>query len=174
HSLLNVNSKPIGATCKKSIFDGVYDMCPLDFVENVNRRAKSAKKHKNKIFGNLRVMITSANVVPPKKTSSHSVETQKPELKVFSRKPKNVKNVGSSKKAKTVVPLKNANHSEPNNAWGSNATDIPSSSSIVMTVRFGNDQIARIIGYGDYQLGNVTISRVYYIEGLGHNLFSVG
>ncbi|GKC68361.1 hypothetical protein Tco_1100959 [Tanacetum coccineum] len=34
------------------------------------------------------------------------------------------------------------------------------------TVRFGNDHIARIMGYGDYQLGNVTISRVYYIEGL--------
>nr|GEU52461.1 retrovirus-related Pol polyprotein from transposon TNT 1-94 [Tanacetum cinerariifolium] len=32
----------------------------------------------------------------------------------------------------------------------------------------------RIIGYGDYPLGNVTISRVYYVEGLGHNLFSVG
>ncbi|GJY76657.1 retrovirus-related pol polyprotein from transposon TNT 1-94 [Tanacetum coccineum] len=42
------------------------------------------------------------------------------------------------------------------------------------TVRFGNDQIARIMGYGDYQLRNVVISRVYYIEGLGHNLFSVG
>ncbi|GJU45157.1 retrovirus-related pol polyprotein from transposon TNT 1-94 [Tanacetum coccineum] len=42
------------------------------------------------------------------------------------------------------------------------------------TVRFGNDQIARIMGYGDYQLGNVIISRVYYVEGLGHNLFSVG
>ncbi|GKB82330.1 retrovirus-related pol polyprotein from transposon TNT 1-94, partial [Tanacetum coccineum] len=41
-------------------------------------------------------------------------------------------------------------------------------------VRFGNDQIARIIGYGDYQLGNVIISRVYYVEGLGHNLFSIG
>nr|GEU32276.1 hypothetical protein [Tanacetum cinerariifolium] len=41
------------------------------------------------------------------------------------------------------------------------------------TVRFGNDHIARILGYGDYQLGNVTISRVYYVEGLGHNLFSV-
>ncbi|GKA40757.1 retrovirus-related pol polyprotein from transposon TNT 1-94 [Tanacetum coccineum] len=27
------------------------------------------------------------------------------------------------------------------------------------TVRFGNDQIARIMGYGDYQLGNVVISR---------------
>ncbi|GJS20196.1 retrovirus-related pol polyprotein from transposon TNT 1-94 [Tanacetum coccineum] len=61
-------------------------------------------------------------------------------------------------------------------ASGSNATDIPSSSSLVMTgtVRFGNDHIARIMGYGDYQLGNVTISRVYNVEGLGHNFFSVG
>ncbi|GJW11086.1 retrovirus-related pol polyprotein from transposon TNT 1-94 [Tanacetum coccineum] len=73
-----------------------------------------------------------ANVVPPKNTTSHSVETQKPELKVYSRKPKNVKNVGSSKKAK-IVESKNANHSKPNSTWGSNATDIPSSSSSVMT-----------------------------------------
>ncbi|GJU08527.1 retrovirus-related pol polyprotein from transposon TNT 1-94 [Tanacetum coccineum] len=42
------------------------------------------------------------------------------------------------------------------------------------TIKFGNDQIANIMGYGDYQIGNVTISRVYYVEGLGHNLFSVG
>ncbi|GKB77788.1 hypothetical protein Tco_0944683 [Tanacetum coccineum] len=42
------------------------------------------------------------------------------------------------------------------------------------TVKFGNDHIAKIMGYGDYQIGNVTISRVYYVEGLGHNLFSVG
>ncbi|GKA19167.1 ribonuclease H-like domain-containing protein [Tanacetum coccineum] len=30
------------------------------------------------------------------------------------------------------------------------------------------------MGYGDYQLENVTISRVYYVKGLGHNLFFVG
>ncbi|GKC71147.1 retrovirus-related pol polyprotein from transposon TNT 1-94, partial [Tanacetum coccineum] len=47
-------------------------------------------------------------------------------------------------------------------------------SKILGTVRFGNNPIARIIGYGDYQLGNVTISRVYYVNGLGHNLFSIG
>nr|GEU31825.1 hypothetical protein [Tanacetum cinerariifolium] len=41
-------------------------------------------------------------------------------------------------------------------------------------VNFGNDQAAKIIGYGDFQIGNITISRVYYVEGLGHNLFSVG
>ncbi|GJW40235.1 integrase, catalytic region, zinc finger, CCHC-type containing protein [Tanacetum coccineum] len=81
----------------------------------------------------------------------------------------------SSKKAK-IVKSKNANHSKPNHTWDPNATDILSSSSLVMTgtVKFGNDNIARIIGYGDYQLGNVTISKVYYVEGLGHNLFSVG
>nr|GEX76021.1 hypothetical protein [Tanacetum cinerariifolium] len=42
------------------------------------------------------------------------------------------------------------------------------------TVKFGNDHVAKIMSYGDYQIGNVTISRVYYMEGLGHNLFSVG
>ncbi|GKC09778.1 putative ribonuclease H-like domain-containing protein [Tanacetum coccineum] len=42
------------------------------------------------------------------------------------------------------------------------------------TVRFENDQIARIMRYGDYQLGNIVISWVYYVEGIGHNLFFVG
>nr|GEU39259.1 retrovirus-related Pol polyprotein from transposon TNT 1-94 [Tanacetum cinerariifolium] len=41
------------------------------------------------------------------------------------------------------------------------------------TAKFGNDHVAKIMGYGDYQIGKVTISRVYYMEGLGHNLFSV-
>nr|GEV65083.1 hypothetical protein [Tanacetum cinerariifolium] len=30
------------------------------------------------------------------------------------------------------------------------------------------------MGYGDYVIGNSMISRVYYVEGLGYNLFSVG
>ncbi|GJS30506.1 retrovirus-related pol polyprotein from transposon TNT 1-94 [Tanacetum coccineum] len=42
------------------------------------------------------------------------------------------------------------------------------------TVRFGNDQFALILGYGDLVQGNITINRVYYVEGLNHNLFSVG
>ncbi|GJV55796.1 retrovirus-related pol polyprotein from transposon TNT 1-94 [Tanacetum coccineum] len=41
-------------------------------------------------------------------------------------------------------------------------------------VRFGNDHFAAITGYGDYVQGNLTICHVYYVEGLGHNLFSVG
>ncbi|GKB36857.1 retrovirus-related pol polyprotein from transposon TNT 1-94 [Tanacetum coccineum] len=42
------------------------------------------------------------------------------------------------------------------------------------TVRFGNDHFATITGYGDYVQGNLTICHVYYVEGLGQNLFSVG
>ncbi|GKA03049.1 retrovirus-related pol polyprotein from transposon TNT 1-94 [Tanacetum coccineum] len=44
----------------------------------------------------------------------------------------------------------------------------------IWTVRFGNDHFGAIMGYGDYVIGNSVISRVYYVEGLGHNLFSVG
>nr|GEV30236.1 integrase, catalytic region, zinc finger, CCHC-type, peptidase aspartic, catalytic [Tanacetum cinerariifolium] len=42
------------------------------------------------------------------------------------------------------------------------------------TVKFGNDHVAKIMGYSDYNIGNVTILRVYFVEGLGHNLFYVG
>nr|GEX34465.1 integrase, catalytic region, zinc finger, CCHC-type, peptidase aspartic, catalytic [Tanacetum cinerariifolium] len=42
------------------------------------------------------------------------------------------------------------------------------------TVCFGNDQFAPILRYGDLVQQNVMINRVYYIEGLNHNLFSVG
>ncbi|GKC25116.1 gag-pol polyprotein [Tanacetum coccineum] len=42
------------------------------------------------------------------------------------------------------------------------------------TVRFKNDYFAAITGYGDYVQGNLTICHVYYVEGLGHNLFLVG
>nr|GFC25955.1 integrase, catalytic region, zinc finger, CCHC-type, peptidase aspartic, catalytic [Tanacetum cinerariifolium] len=42
------------------------------------------------------------------------------------------------------------------------------------TVRFGNDHVAAILGFDDLQWGNILINRVYFVKGLGHNLFSVG
>ncbi|GJV65118.1 integrase, catalytic region, zinc finger, CCHC-type containing protein [Tanacetum coccineum] len=41
------------------------------------------------------------------------------------------------------------------------------------TACFGNDHFIAITGYGDYVQGNITVSHVYYVEGLRHNLFSV-
>nr|GEV17768.1 copia protein [Tanacetum cinerariifolium] len=46
-------------------------------------------------------------------------------------------------------------------------------SKFIRMVQFGNGHFAAIIGYGDIQMGNILISRVYYVEGLSHNLFSV-
>ncbi|GJT94037.1 retrovirus-related pol polyprotein from transposon TNT 1-94 [Tanacetum coccineum] len=181
HSL-NTNSDLMCATCNNSMFDDVHDKCLLDLVKNGNNRTKSVMKQKKQniwkltghVFTEVRfkwkptgrtftivgnscplTRFTSTNVVPPKQATSHSAEIQKPEIKVYSRKPKNVKNISSSKMTK-IVESKNANHSEPNHTWGSNATDIPSSSSLVMTgcpdctLVSGlqvNDQIARIMGY---------------------------
>nr|GEU84320.1 retrovirus-related Pol polyprotein from transposon TNT 1-94 [Tanacetum cinerariifolium] len=42
------------------------------------------------------------------------------------------------------------------------------------TVRFGNNDFAIIAGYGYVVIGSMTIKKVYYVEGLRHNLFSVG
>ncbi|GJY42286.1 retrovirus-related pol polyprotein from transposon TNT 1-94 [Tanacetum coccineum] len=41
------------------------------------------------------------------------------------------------------------------------------------TVRFGNDHVAAILGFVNLQWGNILITRVYFVEGLGHNMFSV-
>nr|GEU98556.1 retrovirus-related Pol polyprotein from transposon TNT 1-94 [Tanacetum cinerariifolium] len=81
--------------------------------------------------------ITSTKVEPVKETTSLSVETQNPKSKLYSRRPKQVKSVGSSKKAK-IVESRVANNSKPNNSWGSNATDVPSSSSLV------NDRLSKL------------------------------
>nr|GEV85678.1 retrovirus-related Pol polyprotein from transposon TNT 1-94 [Tanacetum cinerariifolium] len=41
------------------------------------------------------------------------------------------------------------------------------------TVRFGNDHVAVILDFDDLQWENILITKVYFVEGLGHNLFSV-
>ncbi|GJY61607.1 hypothetical protein Tco_0462264 [Tanacetum coccineum] len=81
--------------------------------------------------------FTSTKVVPLKETTYHSVETHKPKLKVCNKRPKLVKSGGSSKKSK-IVDSRIANNSKPNHSWGSNATDVPSSSSLV------NDRLSRL------------------------------
>nr|GEV00513.1 retrovirus-related Pol polyprotein from transposon TNT 1-94 [Tanacetum cinerariifolium] len=44
----------------------------------------------------------------------------------------------------------------------------------IETVRFGNDHFGAIMGYEDYVISDTIISRVYYVEGMGHKLFYVG
>ncbi|GJY96614.1 retrovirus-related pol polyprotein from transposon TNT 1-94 [Tanacetum coccineum] len=167
HSLLNANSEPICANCKKSMFDGVHDKCLLDFVENMNSHAKSAKKHKKeniwKPTGH--VFTEVAFKCKPTSRTFTIVGNSCPLTRITSA---NVQ----VKKAK-IVESKNA---KPLGTQSNLGIQCNRYSIVFFSChdRFGNDQIARIMGYGDYQLGNVIISRVYNVEGLGYNLFSVG
>ncbi|GJZ75769.1 integrase, catalytic region, zinc finger, CCHC-type containing protein [Tanacetum coccineum] len=58
--------------------------------------------------------------------------------------------------------------------WQSQTADEISLRKSWVTIRFGNDNFVAITRYEDYVHGNVMICHVYYVEGLGHNLFLVG
>ncbi|GJW65432.1 hypothetical protein Tco_0117316 [Tanacetum coccineum] len=86
--------------------------------------------------GNIKRKIGSP-VTPRSKLERKESRRRPPlEIKAIVRRPKQLKSVGSSKKAK-IVESKISNNSEPTHLWGSNATDVPSSSSLV------NDTLSR-------------------------------
>ncbi|GJU05398.1 hypothetical protein Tco_1121828 [Tanacetum coccineum] len=126
--------------------------------------------------------ITTTIEVLLRKPTALENEKPKPVVTlVYSRKPRKSKTNVPVSKSKVLKSV-SANKKEPSKSWGSIVSDVPSSSLdecrssklFFGTVKFRNDHVAKILGYGDYQIRNVTISRVYYVEGLGHNLFSVG
>nr|GEX71110.1 integrase, catalytic region, zinc finger, CCHC-type, peptidase aspartic, catalytic [Tanacetum cinerariifolium] len=116
--------------------------------------------------------ITITTKVPPRKATNLETDTPKPVVTlVYSRKPRKTKTNVPVSKPKIIKSI-SANNKEPSQSWGSIVFDVPSS--ILDELKFGNDHVAKIMRYYDYQIGNVTISRVYYVEGLGHNLIFVG
>ncbi|GJX18595.1 hypothetical protein Tco_0221272 [Tanacetum coccineum] len=52
HSVLNVNSELICATCNKCMFDAIHDLCVIDYVNDVNVsvKSKSLKSKKKKAW----------------------------------------------------------------------------------------------------------------------------
>ncbi|GJZ36120.1 retrovirus-related pol polyprotein from transposon TNT 1-94, partial [Tanacetum coccineum] len=209
HSKLNANSELKCVKCNGCMLSDNHDLCVLDYINNVNARAKSksAKKQTKRkvwkptgkmfttigyiwrptgrtftIVGNACPLtrITTTTEAPLRKPIVLDNETSKPAITlVYSRKPRNSKTTIPVSKSKVLQSV-SANKKEPSKSWGSIISDVTSSSlnecmlSKLSSVKFGNDHVAKILGYGDYQIGNVTISRVYYVEGLRHNLFSVG
>ncbi|GJS98734.1 integrase, catalytic region, zinc finger, CCHC-type containing protein [Tanacetum coccineum] len=97
--------------------------------------------------------------------------------KVRFTKPAASSRMKSSTSASRSQPLDNTKNnrisqttsSYPKNKVEDHPRSVKSNSNkrIVLLNLFGNDQIAKIMVYGDYQMGNVTISWVYYVEGLG-------
>ncbi|GJU19983.1 hypothetical protein Tco_1153325 [Tanacetum coccineum] len=96
--------------------------------------------------------IASNKIVPPKETTIVPIVTPTSGILVYSRRPKATRSVGSSSKVK-IVESKTSNSKELKQYWGSTVSYVPSSS--LNDCRFENDHMAKIMGYGDYQIGNV-------------------
>ncbi|GKA98310.1 hypothetical protein Tco_0826247 [Tanacetum coccineum] len=186
--------------CNGCMLSNNHDLCVLDFINDVNAptKSKSVKKSSKrkvwkptgKVFTNIGytwrptcrtftiignacplTRITTIAEVPLRKPTALESDTPKPVVTlVYSRKPR---------KSKTNVPVIQivlwyldsgcSKHMTKDRSQLTNFVN-----KFLGTIKFKNDHVAMILGYGDYHIRNVTISRVYYVEGLGHNLFSVG
>ncbi|GJW49786.1 retrovirus-related pol polyprotein from transposon TNT 1-94 [Tanacetum coccineum] len=147
HSKLNANSEPLCVKCNGCMLSDNHDLCVLDFINDVNARTKSKsvkKSSKRKQNACPLTRITTTAEVPLGKPIALESDTPKPVGSIVSDVP------------------------------SSSLDEFSSSKLFSGTIKFGNDHVAKILGYGDYQIGNITISRVYYMEGLGHNLLSIG
>ncbi|GJZ84680.1 retrovirus-related pol polyprotein from transposon TNT 1-94 [Tanacetum coccineum] len=170
HTTLNANSEVICVKCNKCMFDANHDVCFLEFANDVNVRYKSkyTKKSKNKniwkptrkvftdigyrwkptrrtftIVGNTCPLtrITSTKVVPLKETTSKSIITQNPEVKVVQ------------------IVLWYLDFVFSKHMIGNRSQLINFVNKFLGTIRFRNDQIAKIMGYGDHQMGKVAFRK---------------
>nr|GEY11272.1 retrovirus-related Pol polyprotein from transposon TNT 1-94 [Tanacetum cinerariifolium] len=115
------------------------------------------------IVGNacLLTRITKTTKVPLRKPIALENDTPKPIVTlVCSRKPRRSKTSVSASKSKINKSM-TTNNKEPNKSDESKVSTIPPSS-------LDKCRSSKLFS------GNVTILKVYYVEGLGHNLFSVG
>nr|GEV83179.1 hypothetical protein [Tanacetum cinerariifolium] len=148
---LNVNF--VCATCGKCVLNEKHNMCVLKSVNSVNSRTKMP----------IAVPVSTSE---PKRTVTQSVAKplKKTVASESNQKPKEL--------VETVLFIVDSwcsKHMTGNLKLLTNFVE-----KFLGTVKFRNDQIAPILGYGDLVQGDVTIKRVYYVEGLNHNLFSVG
>ncbi|GJT55420.1 hypothetical protein Tco_0990474 [Tanacetum coccineum] len=179
HSKLNANSEPKCVKCNGCMVSDNHDLCVLDFINNVNARVKSKsvkKSSKRKVWKPTGKVITITTEVPLRKPTTLENETPKHVVTlVYSRKPRKSKTnvpVSKSKVIQIVLWYLDSGCSKHMTRDRSQLTNFVHK--FLGTVKFRNDHMPKILGYGDYQIGNVTISRVYYVEGLGHDLFSIG
>nr|GEW13063.1 hypothetical protein [Tanacetum cinerariifolium] len=183
HSKLNVNSDLKCVTCNGYLFFDNPDSCVLDFINNVNARIKSKSVKKplkrkvwkptGKVFTNIgyiwrptgRTFTIVGNVCPLTRiTTTAEVPLRKP-IALEGDTPKTVV-------VQIVLWYLDSGCSKHMTEDRSQLTNFLDK--FLGTVKFRNDHVEKIMGYGDYQIGNVKILRVCFVEGLGYTLFFVG
>nr|GEW27442.1 retrovirus-related Pol polyprotein from transposon TNT 1-94 [Tanacetum cinerariifolium] len=117
--------------------------------------------------------IATAAIVPLMEPIPIASNTDKPVVTlIYSRKSKAAKKkvlVSNLKINKSLLDSRCSKHMTEDRSQLINFVQ-----KFLGTVKFGNDHVTKIMGYGDYTIWNMMISKVYFVKGLGHNLFSVG
>nr|GEV09135.1 retrovirus-related Pol polyprotein from transposon TNT 1-94 [Tanacetum cinerariifolium] len=166
-----------------------HDVCLRNYVNGKTSRGKKQKanvsikekqkKHQPKVKKTKKVGFFE-RLATPKPSKPRSFLRWSPTGRMFDLKGKIIAS-SESKSQSDCSKGDNActsNPMEPSIKWFPNSTFSLACNSNMFTfmgtVRFENDHVAAILGYGDLQWGNILITRVYFVEGLGHNLFSVG
>ncbi|GJT11959.1 retrovirus-related pol polyprotein from transposon TNT 1-94 [Tanacetum coccineum] len=183
----NVNF--VCVTCGKCVLNDNHDLCVLHYINGVNSRTRKPmavpistrepKQNVNQSVATDSTVKKSRNITRKlyeqvSKTCSWWYPKYTPPG--YNWKPKSQKgNVNPN----ISMPLGNASrtanileHKTPRCSTVSN-TPLSSNSFAARTVKFRNDQIAPILGYRDLVQRTIAIKRVYYVERLNHNLFSV-
>nr|GEY67160.1 integrase, catalytic region, zinc finger, CCHC-type, peptidase aspartic, catalytic [Tanacetum cinerariifolium] len=158
-----LNVKSVYATCDKCVLHDKHDMCVLKFVAKPIKRTvafESNKKPRNFTRKLYERVSKTCSWWYPKFTPSR-----------YKWKPKSGKENVNSNLVEIVLFIVDSGCSK--HMTGNLKLLINFVEKFLRTVKFGNDQIAPILGYGDLVQGAVTIKRVYYVEGVNHNLFSV-
>nr|GFA31304.1 hypothetical protein [Tanacetum cinerariifolium] len=159
-----LNVKYVSAMCDKCVLHDKHDMCVLKSV------AKPLKETVALEFNKKLRNFTRKLYEHVSKTCSWWYPKFTPSG--YKWKPKSEKENVNPNLAEIVLFIIDSGFS--NHMTGNLKLLINFVEKFLGTVKFGNDQIAPILGYGDLVQGAVTIKRVYYVEGLNHNLFSVG
>nr|GEU64441.1 retrovirus-related Pol polyprotein from transposon TNT 1-94 [Tanacetum cinerariifolium] len=164
---LDANFKLTYVKCNDCMLSDNHDLCVLNDV-HARDKSKSVKKNsKRKVWKPTRK-------VPSRNPIALETDTSKPVVTlVYSRKPRKSKTTDRVGKSK-VIKYVSSNKKEPSKSWGSIVFNVPSSSLdecrlsklFSGTFKFGNDHVVKIMGYGDYQIGNITISRHGLVRGL--------
>nr|GEY16607.1 hypothetical protein [Tanacetum cinerariifolium] len=178
---VNVKSKVVYAMCKQCLISVNHDVCLLNYVNGKISRGKKQKanvsikekqkKQQPKVKKTRKVGFIE-RLATPKPSKPRSFLRWSPTGRMFDLK---CKIIASSESESQFDRSKGdntctSNPLEPTIKWFPNSTF----SLFLGTVRFENDHVTVILGFGDVQWGNILITRLYFVEGLGHNLFSVG
>nr|GEY67799.1 integrase, catalytic region, zinc finger, CCHC-type, peptidase aspartic, catalytic [Tanacetum cinerariifolium] len=156
--LLFKNNKHISSICNNLQIDSQDKQKAKVSLKEIQKKYQP-KASKTKKVG------TRKSLATPKPKKSRLLLWWSPTGRLFNQEGKIV----DFSKSKSKSDCSNGDNACTSNILEPKIKRFPNSTSLLDR----NDHVAAILGFGDLQWGNILITRVYFVEGLGHNLFSV-